>query len=634
MWAGRSHFAVARLRNGDILLAGGSSMAAANMYADVWRSDDDGRTWALVADAPGWPPHFAGAMVVTSDDVVLEIGGTMSGGTLDTVWASFNNGDTWELLTTVPWGDREVVAVTLGNGVVLVAGGVQRSPNVRFNDVWVSDSGGESWTLATAAAPWAARFHHAMVAVSNTSAVLSGGQGDFTFGKFNDVWLTHDAGVTWGRMTAAAPWTPRHTLTMGGLLGSPPGGLILLGGTNDLADAWVSWDYGATWSPIRGGVGTKASRLLVLPGNRVLVMGGADAVDSVWEGRVEPLWGATDCDSLLGYVCTADELPHGGGDISVSLPAAAGVVSPPNTESAVVGVVYAPPVPSMRTHDGQALVTSSAELSLDVQFSSPVGGLQGTYFDVTAHPLTLSSARVHGGGMSYQLDVKLNNSAIPVVCPLGYTLSGGAASSGHLCLRELSDRGTWWDQQSACAPFDLATVTSEPDMVAVAGARTWAAHDHWYALKWAAAGVVQCVQYGPALAPSLTCRRCVARTGLACMRWAHSQARTCGRLVWRATRPRIGRGWMESLGTWASSAGSSPTSVRSGLMGRARCIVPDMAVRVCARLALMFSPRACYVGRGNISSTLGTPPHVPGSRVVIGGGAGDRWRGCKRRVAQ
>jgi len=86
--------------------------------------------------------------------------------------------------------------------------------------------------------------------VAGGSTVFHGGGGSM----LNDVWITHDGGVTWQCQTLNAPWQPRA----GGRIVALPlgvgGGLFLAGGYSDpegaytLYDVWSSFDDGVTWT--------------------------------------------------------------------------------------------------------------------------------------------------------------------------------------------------------------------------------------------------------------------------------------------------------------------------------------------------------------------------------------------------
>jgi hypothetical protein len=113
-----------------------------------------------------------------------------------------------------------------------------RGTDAFLNDVWVSDDG-LTWRRVTTAAPWTARELPGVVELGD-DLYLVGGQGSA------DVWRSSN-GREWTQLTAEAGWEPR----MGYGRAVFGGRLWVLGGwvdrpTNALDDVWSSPD-GVTW---------------------------------------------------------------------------------------------------------------------------------------------------------------------------------------------------------------------------------------------------------------------------------------------------------------------------------------------------------------------------------------------------
>jgi len=103
------------------------------------------------------------------------------------------------------WAKRvHSTLVALSDGTLVLCGG--QTTGVLRHEVWVSDSLGTAWTQS-GTPPWAARYGHAMVVLADDSVVLMGGKGDSIL--FNDVWASLDKGQTWLAMPEAASWSPR-----------------------------------------------------------------------------------------------------------------------------------------------------------------------------------------------------------------------------------------------------------------------------------------------------------------------------------------------------------------------------------------------------------------------------------------
>ena len=78
------------------------------------------------------------------------------------------------------------------------------------NDVWASSDDGRSWRQLTAAAPWAKRDDANAAVTTRGLIVLTSGKTDTPYELHNDIWLSADGGITWGRCLQDAAFTDRR----------------------------------------------------------------------------------------------------------------------------------------------------------------------------------------------------------------------------------------------------------------------------------------------------------------------------------------------------------------------------------------------------------------------------------------
>ena len=204
---------------------------------------------------------------------------------------------TWkEVNADAPWTARAGLQATkLGGNLYVWAVRRPASPvipfaSVIFNDVWRSDDKGASWKQVTGDAPWPARGYFEAVTKSRKGGKgkehRAGGQNfDQPSDFFNDVWRSRDAGETWKRMTAAAPWEGRAGLSavvrkgkvyvMGGSQGDDPA----TGGTGRTLynDVWKSSD-GKHWVKATGSApwAPRAGAAAVVRDDWIYLLGGED----------------------------------------------------------------------------------------------------------------------------------------------------------------------------------------------------------------------------------------------------------------------------------------------------------------------------------------------------------------------
>ena len=227
-WTGRDVHSVAVMPDGSIVLIGGHDKTGAKN--DVWRSTDNGATWAEVTANAGWIARESLSCVVMPDGSIIVSGGTLPGGytQFNDVWRSTDNGATWaEVTANAQWRDRTGhSSVAMPDGSIVITGGHTFGPG-DAKDVWRSTDSGATWIQMNASAGWSAREHHSTVAMPDGSIVLFGGNHGSEY--LNDVWRSEDNGATWTRVNAGAGWTAR---TWQSSVVLSDGSIVLLGGYN------------------------------------------------------------------------------------------------------------------------------------------------------------------------------------------------------------------------------------------------------------------------------------------------------------------------------------------------------------------------------------------------------------------
>lgn len=187
-------------------------------------------------------------------------------------------------------------------------------------------------------------------------------------------------------------------------------------------------------------------------------------------------WSDADCAVQKAALCM---LPQGT-TVTVSLPPA--VTHPPATESNVMSVLYAPPVPTIKRAAGQASVSNEPVMTFTADFTQAVVGLTVEDFLVFAGGMRVTKA-LAGAGRSYTITVTVETSVCvtpeePQSCPDGYAHS---ASLG-LCARLTDVAMTWEDANAACSPFTLMVVRSAEEMdwlTPMLTAQAWYACSVW-----------------------------------------------------------------------------------------------------------------------------------------------------------
>ncbi len=259
---------------------------ASDIWGDVWKSADQGKSWEKILDTENeghWPAR-AYFKAVTKDKYMYVLGGQNfniidnPGGPpfptdcppqiaasefFNDVWRS-QDGINWtEMTSDAGWEGRAGLSSVVLNNEIYVLGGSKNDddaivgdmgpPRIYFNDVWKS-SDGATWTQMTDDAPWAPRAGAAVVAKDGYIYLLGGEDGfvcePLPFCEppyFNDVWRSAD-GATWEQVTPAADWVarPGHQCLL------IRDTIVCFGGFGLLSnpmDVWVSKN-GAEWNQV------------------------------------------------------------------------------------------------------------------------------------------------------------------------------------------------------------------------------------------------------------------------------------------------------------------------------------------------------------------------------------------------
>jgi Kelch motif/Galactose oxidase, central domain len=189
--------------NDALWVLGGSTQSSGTATREVWRSTD-GVNWSQIGTASALPPiawTASTAAIVFAGKMLIVIAGQSYSST---------DGVTWTPQSAVGAIDgntsREYASLTEYNNKLWYIGGsrvllVNPSPptfnRVAQNDVWRSDDG-ITWTRVTSAAPFDARQQHAAFVLNNKLWVFGGQRlnGTTPGPPPNDAWTTTD-GLSW-----------------------------------------------------------------------------------------------------------------------------------------------------------------------------------------------------------------------------------------------------------------------------------------------------------------------------------------------------------------------------------------------------------------------------------------------------
>ena len=194
----RYHLSAAVINSsGTVLLLGGRTVQQ-NPVADVWQSEDGGRTWDCLTTSADFGARFSHSAVRLSGnqaigtlgaDVVLVVGGSNGPSHFNDVWAS-SDALTWKKLTSSaafsPRRDFSLLA-TLDGVLVLTAG---HDTGKSFNDIFTSFDGGYTWheyQWAHSPDQLHPRYSHMAAFDANGYLYISGGLGTAPQQYINDV---------------------------------------------------------------------------------------------------------------------------------------------------------------------------------------------------------------------------------------------------------------------------------------------------------------------------------------------------------------------------------------------------------------------------------------------------------------
>ena len=150
-WLARSGPRLVETANGRLLLiAGEVGFTDDTQLVDVWGSDDDGATWELVADEPGFSPRSGHGVVVAPNGDLLVVAGWPH---LHDMWASSDEGGTFVKIGNGVWdcdcgddncdecGKFDFWPIMTGEGKLVTLGGsaAYSTFGKLWQDTWVAD---------------------------------------------------------------------------------------------------------------------------------------------------------------------------------------------------------------------------------------------------------------------------------------------------------------------------------------------------------------------------------------------------------------------------------------------------------------------------------------------------------------
>ena len=465
--------------SGDIMMLGGVNTTAP--FTDCWRSRDGGLSWAQVT-ADG-VPGSRGAVIATASGSLLLTGGLSTTGVfLDDVWRSAPYGDCrgWTLLGEPSWSARRFhQAILLSDGAIMVAGG-QVGADIAARDIHVSRDDGVSWTVVNAEAEWPARKVFGMVELPDGGIVVAGGM-DSLNNELLDVWVSRDQGVSFTQQPTPV-WSASSLIPLVVRRGT----LMLLGarsGGTASATVFASGDAGATWSTVDADFHPRTqSAAVVTRDGTVLLFGGSDGNDlsDLWQSESSDgvqVWRDARCTKVKRALCTA--LPSSV-TVAVTLPAHAGTVSPPNGGPVSATAVVRPPLPVIKASNVAALVHTHVA-TFRIGFSTSVVGLVATDFDVALAGAQLASRELWGQDANWELTVTIDTATVRADhCPTGFTMD----ATGQLCARSEEVPRSWYNQRAACAPFELAVLSSEAALLHATSMQQSKYKGYWCVWRW------------------------------------------------------------------------------------------------------------------------------------------------------
>lgn len=99
-WSARSGARLAVFKDKLLLLAGETGFTPDTQDGDIWTSDD-GKTWSLVTEEPGWSKRSGHGVVVTGDEIHV-IAGWHDNKCIHDFWSS-SDGKSWTIRSNTTW---------------------------------------------------------------------------------------------------------------------------------------------------------------------------------------------------------------------------------------------------------------------------------------------------------------------------------------------------------------------------------------------------------------------------------------------------------------------------------------------------------------------------------------------------
>lgn len=228
--------------------------------------------------APGGITMLAGFTYGVIDQNFVQLAGGPTGA----------DGVSWSTASaSAPWVDRKYFdVVNFNNTLFLIGGQTANSSSFAQADVWSSKDGGVTWGQVTASAPFGARFGHRCVVFNGAIYLMGGWYTGFGGVPANDVWMTQD-GANWTQINGGAAWGVR--VFFGAV--ATAGGIYVMGGTTlptltvggagtNYNDVWFSAD-GITWTLVSPTAGAAWSARCAFDvtwnGSAMILLGGENA---------------------------------------------------------------------------------------------------------------------------------------------------------------------------------------------------------------------------------------------------------------------------------------------------------------------------------------------------------------------
>ncbi|WP_147333054.1 kelch repeat-containing protein [Archangium gephyra] len=266
MGTARSHHAAVVLRNGHVLVMGGSNSSGQPLEtAEVY--DPVSATWRTVGDMSSKRMHLGA--VLLNDGRVLAVGGWNGTSLANTAELYDPLTQTWTRVKEMNSGRNFHTVTRLSNGKVLVTGG--NGPSGKLATAEVYDPGLDTWTVTSSAMSKERTSHSATLLNDGRVLVTGGHDSSSTRLKLTDVYdPVHDT------------WTPVSSMnearTSHSAIGLSTGHVLVMGGAGDGSDHVLPAEV---YDPLKGWMAagaltTKRDELgAVLLGNgHVLITGG------------------------------------------------------------------------------------------------------------------------------------------------------------------------------------------------------------------------------------------------------------------------------------------------------------------------------------------------------------------------